>query len=50
MNEIETLQRVISWIDDFLREDEELTETQMRKLEPYWIELQLLLSKLKKNE
>lgn len=49
MKEIETLQRVISGLDDFLQEDEELTETQMRKLELYWVELKLLLSKLKKT-
>jgi hypothetical protein len=40
------LQWIISKLDDFLY-DEDITEQQMRKLEPLWIELKLLYSNLK---
>lgn len=40
------LYRVISKLDDFLY-DEDITELQMRRLEPLWIELKLLYDNLK---
>lgn len=40
------LEWVISKLDDFLY-DEDITENQMRRLEPLWVELKLLYSNLK---
>lgn len=40
------LEWVISKLDDFLY-DKDITENQMRRLEPLWIELKLLYSNLK---
>lgn len=40
------LQRVISKFEDFMREDEDLTENQNKKLETLLIQLHLILNQL----
>lgn len=40
------LQRVISKFEDFMREDEDLTENQNKKLETLLIQLRLIINQL----